>query len=209
MFKANFQISISGGIAVGKTTLAKMLDEKLQNCLTIIEIPEKNPYLSDFYSDMKRWSFHSRIGMLSLFAERYKKMQAAYHQSEIVVMDRCINELITFAIIQHSKGNLSTHEFNTFKEILDAFVLLSPSLDIVIHLSCSPNIALERIKSRGRKFESDVQAEYLLEIDHHYNDWVSSLPSSIHVIACNTNNGIDFETLIKSISNKFNERKAS
>lgn len=207
MYNSAHQIAISGGIAVGKTTITKQLSKKLPNCITFIENPERNPFLADFYSDMKKWSFHSRIAMLALFAKRYKKIKNMFHQYEICLMDRCIHELMTFAILQYRKGNLTEREYNTYKEILDAFILLSPQLDIIIYLKCSPEVALERINLRGRLFETAVSFKYLIEIEQTYDEWISSLPSSIHVIHCNTDVDTNIDILVKSILNILYKKK--
>ena len=78
MVKSTTCISISGGIAVGKTSLASLLNEKFQNSYVYLEEPAENSFLSDFYVNMKKWAFHSRIGMISLFSQRFLKIKEIF-----------------------------------------------------------------------------------------------------------------------------------
>jgi deoxyadenosine/deoxycytidine kinase len=181
-------VSISGGIAVGKTTLAGELSAIMPECQCFIEYPERSGYLSEFYEGMKKWAFHSRIGMLALFLGRYERLDAA---KGVVLMDRCVHELITFARLQYDAGNFSERDFHIYKSIYDAIVALVPPLDIVIYLQCSASIALARIKTRQRPFEANVTDAYLSRICEYYDPWLCALPASTQVLRYITDDGLD------------------
>jgi deoxyadenosine/deoxycytidine kinase len=199
MPRESLQVAICGGIAVGKTTLAERLTGKLQDCLTLIEHPETNPYLADFYVDMHHWAFHSRIAMLAMFAARYRTLADRSVVPTIVLMDRCIHELITFATLQYASGNLSDRDFSTYRTLHDGFLALTPPLDMVIYLSCSPTTALERIRLRGRSFEAQVKRGYLDAVAQQYQTWLAALPRATRVLRYSTDEEIDLGRLASTI----------
>ena len=69
----------------------------------------------------------------------------------------------------------------TFNDLLEAFILLYPPINVVVYLICSHETSLNRIRERGRSFEIGVSAEYLGYIDQQYNKWVRNLPSETQI----------------------------
>jgi deoxyadenosine/deoxycytidine kinase len=182
-----FYVCISGGIAVGKTTLATELAAVLPSCQTFIEHPENNPYLADFYADMHRWALHSRIAMLAMFASHYKETDQS---RQIILLDRSLHELITFANLQADRGNLVGRDLSIYRMLYDAFVTLAPPLDCVVYLTCSPRVAMDRIARRGRVFERQVTESYLLAVEEYYERWLPTLPPATTILRYNTDNGV-------------------
>ena len=180
-------VSVSGGIAVGKTTLTSHLASVLPACQAFFEHPGRNPYLADFYNDMKRWAFHSRIGMLAMFTSHYKEFD---NSNSVILLDRCVHELIAFATLHLDRGNLSAQEFATYRMLYDAFVALAPPLDVVVYLNCSPAVAMQRIAQRDRLFERAVTASYVLAVEQYYEEWLAALPASVTVLRYNTDSGV-------------------
>ncbi len=199
MKKHPLQVAVSGGIAVGKTTLVQQLSSRLPQCTALVEYPERNPYLADFYADMKRWSFHSRIAMLAMFAARYRTLSDRPSGASIVLMDRCIHELITFAALQHSSGNLSKRDYSIYRTLHDSFVLLAPPLDILIYLSCSEETSLKRLSARGRPFEAGVTEAYLRAIAEQYGTWLATLPDATRILSYDTDSDINLDDLVETI----------
>ena len=189
-------VSISGNISVGKTTLTSHLAGIIPSCQAFIEHPGRNPYLADFYKDMPRWAFHSRVAMLAMFASRYRKVDMA---KEIILMDRCIQEIITFANLQVELGNLSAREFSVYQMLYDCLVAATPTPNIVLYLTCSPKVALQRIAERGRAFEKEISEKYLSAVELYYEQWVSSLPATTTVLKYNTDSGIDAESVFTDV----------
>lgn len=189
-------VSISGGIGVGKTTLTSQLAGLVPDCQAFIEYPGRNPYLADFYADMHRWAFHSRVGMLALFASRYKEFDFT---KEVILMDRSLHENITFANLHVDRGYLSAREFAVYQMLYDVFVALARPLDVVVYLTCSPSVALQRIKQRDRKFEREVSEEYLAAVENCYEQWLAALPSTAILLKYNTDEGVQATTVLKDI----------
>jgi len=180
---ATRRIVISGGIGVGKTTLASRLHEQLPDTLLLLEYPEQNPFLADFYSDRKRWAFHSRIAMLAMFARRQAEAERiTLPASDTILMDRCLGEAVVFARLQHAAGNMTGREFETYLSLRDVLLSCSEPLDLVVYLHCSAAIALERVRTRARPFEASVTAEYLAKVAASYEGWLAELPVRTRVL---------------------------
>lgn len=189
-------IAISGGIAVGKTELGIQLSKTLPNCQHFQEYPDENPYLVDFYKNMEMWGFHSRIGMLALFAKRFSQIDGT---KKYILFDRCIQELITFAELHHDKGNMTDREFNVYTWLYDSYVHLLPNIDLFIYLHCSPHEALRRIELRSRDFEKGVKEEYLLTVEYYYDRWFEEKSGKQKLIKINTDQEIDVAKLSTKI----------
>lgn len=144
-------VAIVGGIAVGKTTIGNKLLSSIESLKFIEEDVSKNEFLEDFYGDMKRWAFHSRISTLAMIASNYVLDNVS---EDIILMDRCLDELITFARLQYEKGNLSDREFGVYCQLYSDIVAFAPEIDGYIYCHCDSALSLERIKKRDRKFES-------------------------------------------------------
>ena len=165
-------IAIVGGIAVGKTTIGHGLLKILPNMKFIEEDVSKNEFLEDFYGNMKRWAFHSRISTLAMIASNYD-VEAA--DSSIILMDRCLDELITFARLQYEKGNLSVREFKVYKQLYNCLIAFAPRIDGYIYCYCDSEISMERIKKRNREFEQGIDKTYVDKLNGEYDEWIGSL----------------------------------
>jgi deoxyadenosine/deoxycytidine kinase len=192
----NSYVSISGGISVGKTTLATKLAGLIPECQTFIEHPGRNPYLADFYADMPRWAFHSRVAMLAMFAAHYKEIDTT---KKVILMDRCIHELITFANLQLDMGNLSARDFSVYQMLYESFVALAPPPNVIIYLTCSPEVALQRMAVRDRPFEREISEKYIAAVELYYEQWLASLPATTPVLRYNTDSGVNAEKVLEDV----------
>lgn len=167
-------IAIVGGIAVGKTTIGKKLLGNLENAKFIEEDVSKNEFLSDFYDDMKKWAFHSRISTLAMVASNY----IFDGDDRVILMDRCLDELITFARLQYEKGNLTKREFMVYSQLYQDVLAFAPRIDGYIYCYCSSEISIERIKKRNRVFEQGIELDYLNRLNVEYEKWIETLNSN-------------------------------
>lgn len=185
-------IAIIGGIAVGKTTIGNEICNNLSGTKFIQEDVLDNEFLPDFYSDMKKWAFHSRISTLAMISSNYCLNNENY---KYILMDRCLDELINFAELQYNKNNMSEREFSVYKTLQKNLVKLAPPINYFIYCYCSPETSLQRIKLRDREFEQKIDIEYITNLNKIYDNWVNGLDKD-KVIKVNT------ETSIKSIVNQ-------
>ena len=155
----------------------------------IEEDVSKNEFLEDFYGNMKRWAFHSRISTLAMIASNYD-VEAA--DSSIILMDRCLDELITFARLQYEKGNLSVREFKVYKQLYNCLIAFAPRIDGYIYCYCDSEISMERIKKRNREFEQGIDKTYVDKLNGEYDEWIGSLEQE-KVYRINTGEKVDLQ----------------
>jgi deoxyadenosine/deoxycytidine kinase len=164
-------IAIAGNIGVGKSTLVEFLS-RTYGIAPYYEPSEDNPYLPDFYRDMKRWSFHSQLYFLS---SKFRIHQELDRMPGLVVLDRTIFEdAEIFATALHDMRCIDDRDWQTYwafyQSILDA---IRPP-DLMIYLRCSMRALRKRIRLRGRAMEQDVPLAYLRRLDRLYEKWVAS-----------------------------------
>jgi deoxyadenosine/deoxycytidine kinase len=188
-------ISVCGGIAVGKTTLCKLLHETDRTASLRLEEPADVAFLKEFYADRKRWAFHSRMGMLAYFHAR----DGASTVESKVLQDRCLHELVVFARAQLYTSTLTSEEYDLYRAIFSGFVKLVPMPSVIVRCVCPPEIALERVHRRGRVFEGSITTEYLSLIEARYDDWIAELPSTTQVVVVDTSAELDASDIWRRI----------
>lgn len=168
-------IAIAGNIGVGKSTLVEFLS-RTYGIQPFYEPSEDNPYLPDFYRDMKRWSFHSQLYYLS---NKFRLHQEMDRVPGVVVLDRTIFEdAEIFATALHDMKKMDDRDWATYwgfyQSILDA---IRPP-DLMIYLRCSMRTLRKRIRLRGREMEKDVPLSYLKRLDGLYETWIGAYSMS-------------------------------
>ena len=164
-------IIVAGNIGVGKTSLAERLGARL-GWRTAFESVADNPYLSDFYGDMRTWSFHLQVFFLGHRAHQYLEMAA---DPQSVVLDRSIYEdAYIFARALHHLGNLTERDYLSYRRVFDLIVSRLPAPDLLIYLRAPVPVLMKRIHSRGRAMESGISADYLSLLESFYDEWMSA-----------------------------------
>jgi len=164
-------IAIAGNIGVGKSTLTGMLAQSL-GWEPFYEAVEDNPYLADFYQDMRRWSFHSQIFFLS---RRLRHHRALLDHPNAVVQDRSVYEdAEVFARNLYRQGNMSERDYKSYRELYEVLTMFLPSPDLVVYLRSSVPTLQSRIAHRGREFEQDISPDYLAQLNDLYDEWIAS-----------------------------------
>ena len=162
-------IAIAGNIGSGKTTLTRLLAEHY-GWAPKYEDVDVNPYLSDFYNDMQRWSFNLQIYFLN---KRFQDVVEILNAAENVIQDRTIYEdARIFAPNLHSMGLMSTRDFENYKSLFDLMISLVKPPDLLIYLRSSiPNL-VHQIHNRGRAYESGIRIDYLEGLNDRYEEWI-------------------------------------
>ena len=165
-------IGLAGNIGVGKTTFTTQMAER-NGWKPFYESVSDNPYLSDFYGDMKRWSFNLQIYFLHKRFESHLNMSRS---NGGVIQDRTIYEDVEiFARNLHEMGNLSDRDWDNY---LGLFVTMTSFLikpDLIVYLRASTDTLLSRIHSRGRDYEQSIDPEYLHSLNIAYDKWINSV----------------------------------
>ncbi len=164
-----FFIAVAGNMGVGKSTLTNLLVKALDGT-PFYEAVDDNPYLTDFYQDMRQWSFHSQIFFLT---SRLRSHREILNHPSTVIQDRCIYEdAEIFARNLHQRGNMSDRDFTVYRSLYQEFTQFLPAPDLIIYLKASVPTLIERILRRGRDFEQDVSPLYLQQLNELYNAWI-------------------------------------
>jgi len=165
-------IGLAGNIGVGKTTFTTQMAER-NGWKPLYESVSDNPYLSDFYGDMKRWSFNLQIYFLHKRFESHLNMSRS---NGGVIQDRTIYEDVEiFARNLHEMGNLSDRDWDNY---LGLFVTMTSFLkkpNLIVYLRASTDTLLSRIHSRGRDYEQSIDPEYLHSLNIAYDKWINSV----------------------------------
>ena len=164
-------IAVAGNIGAGKSSLTRLLSDRLK-WKPVFESVEDNPYLPDFYKDMKRWSFHLQMYFL---ANRFKHHRAIVDSGESVVQDRSIYEdAEIFARNLHEMGNMDQRDYTTYVSLFHVMMEFLKPPDLMIYLRTSVETLLRQIERRGRSYEKSIPREYLERLDTHYERWIES-----------------------------------
>ena len=162
-------IAIAGNIGAGKTTLTKLL-AKHYGWTPHFEDVNNNPYLDDFYDDMKRWSFNLQIFFLR---SRMSQVLKIRESGEDVIQDRTIFEdAHIFAKNLRDMKLLSTRDYDNYEAIFSQMVSFVKPPDLLIYLKASVPTLVNQIQKRGRDYESSIRLDYLKSLNDRYNDWI-------------------------------------
>jgi deoxyadenosine/deoxycytidine kinase len=164
-------IAIAGNIGVGKSTLTGLLAQQLK-WEPFYEAVEDNPYLVDFYQDMRQWSFHSQIFFLS---RRLRHHRALLDHPNSVVQDRSVYEdAEVFAHNLYRQGNMGERDYKSYRELYEVLTMFLPSPDLVVYLRASVPTLQRRIAQRGREFEREISPDYLAQLNELYEGWTAN-----------------------------------
>ena len=164
-------VVVAGNIGTGKTSLAERLGARL-HWRTSFESVADNPYLADFYADMRRWSFHLQIFFLGHRAEQHLALARC---PESAIADRSIYEdAHIFARALRHMGNLSERDYQAYRRVFDQIVSGLPRPDLLIFLQAPVPVLLQRIGRRGRDIESGISGDYLSLLESFYEEWIQA-----------------------------------
>ena len=168
-------IAIAGNMGSGKSTLVDFL-ARTYDVSPFYEPNEENPYLPDFYKDMKRWAFRSQLYFLS---NKFRLHQELDRTPGVVALDRTIFEdAEIFATALHQMRKIDKRDWQTYWGFYQAILDAIKPPDLMIYLRCSMRTLRQRIKLRGRAMEQDVPLAYLKRLDRLYESWINSYEMS-------------------------------
>lgn len=194
-------IAIAGNIGAGKTTLTKML-AKYYGWEPRFESVSFNPYLEDYYTDIKRWAFCLETYFLK---ERFKDMIRVQQSGHTIVQDRSIFEgVYVFVRNNYERGDLSERDYQTFMELFDLLKAQMKMPDMMIYLRKSVPALVAQIQKRGRDYEQQMEIDYLKGLNDKYEDFIfRRYEGRVLVIDSDgmdfENNPADFRTVINKI----------
>lgn len=193
-------IGIAGNIGSGKTTLTRMLSEHY-GWTPKYESVAVNPYLEDYYKDIRRWSYNLETYFL---ARRFKDVLEISRSSEVIVQDRTLMEGVNiFVVNNHELGNLSDRDYDTYMQLYNLMISMAGTPDLLIYLKASVPHLVDNIRRRGRDYEQGMTLDYLQGLNSHYEKWISSYEGRMLVVEVDNldfeNNPADFASVTDKI----------
>ncbi|HSF78512.1 MAG TPA: deoxynucleoside kinase [Steroidobacteraceae bacterium] len=161
-------IAIAGNIGAGKTELTEFLFRRY-GLKPFYEPNDQNPYLEDFYADMKTWAYRSQLFFLT---HKFRLHLSLQGEPGAVVQDRTIYEdAEIFARNLYRQRLIEKRDFETYWELYQSIGRALRPPDLMIQLRCPVRTLRQRIRARGRSFEQDIPAAYLRRLNLLYEDW--------------------------------------
>ena len=184
---SEMHIGIAGNIGSGKTTLTRMLSEHY-GWTPKYEAVTYNPYLEDYYKDIKRWSFNLEVYFLQ---QRFKDVLEIASSDDVIIQDRTIFEgVYIFVANNKAMGNLSDRDYETYMDLFKLMMSLVKAPDLLIYLRSSVPHLVSQIQKRGREYEQSIELDYLEGLNNRYEQWISEYPGRVLTIDAD---GLDFQ----------------
>ena len=184
---SEMHIGIAGNIGSGKTTLTRMLSEHY-GWTPKYEAVTYNPYLEDYYKDIKRWSFNLEVYFLQ---QRFKDVLEIASSDDVIIQDRTIFEgVYIFVANNKAMGNLSDRDYETYMDLFKLMMSLVKAPDLLIYLRSSVPHLVSQIQKRGREYEKSIELDYLEGLNNRYEQWISEYPGRVLTIDAD---GLDFQ----------------
>lgn len=172
-------IAIAGNIGAGKTTLTTML-AKRYGWTAQFEPVDNNPYLADYYEDMKRWSFNLQIYFLN---KRFRDVVEILRSNDTIIQDRTIFEdARIFAPNLHDMGLMSDRDYDNYIQLFDLMLSLVKLPDLLIYIRSSVPHLIEHIQRRGRDYEQTMRIDYLRGLNERYEDWIKTYNGELMIV---------------------------
>ena len=197
-------VAVAGNIGAGKTTLTEMLS-KHYRWIPQFEDVDHNPYLTDFYDDMPRWSFNLQIYFLH---GRLNQILDIQRGTETIIQDRTIYEDANiFAPNLHEMGLMSKRDFDNYYGFFSTIKTMVQPPDLLIYLKASVPTLVSQIQKRGREYEENIRLDYLKKLNEYYNKWIEGYKEGpLLVIDCDKNkfgeNEEDLGEIISKVDGK-------
>jgi deoxyadenosine/deoxycytidine kinase len=163
-------VAVAGNIGVGKSTLVALLCHHL-GWQPFYEPVAENPYLADFYADMRAWAFHSQVFFLT---HRLRAHRQLLDHPTSVIQDRTLYEdAEIFALNLYRQGLIQERDYRAYRELYEVLTVFLPPPDLVVYLRASVPTLVGRISRRGRDYERTIAPDYLGQLNELYEAWIA------------------------------------
>ncbi|MCH8568289.1 MAG: deoxynucleoside kinase [Balneolales bacterium] len=195
--------AIAGNIGAGKSSLTGLLSKHF-GWKPYYESVDDNPYLSDFYEDMKRWSFNLQVYFLS---SRFRHQKLLMLKDESYIQDRTIYEDVEiFARNLYEMGLMSERDYQNYSSLFEEMTSYLNPPDLLIYLRADVPTLVKQIQQRGRDYETTIRIDYLEGLNKLYEDWISRYPYQKLIIETDgldfVNNKEDLGKVIELVENR-------
>lgn len=196
-------IAIAGNIGAGKSSLTRLLAHHF-GWESYFESVEDNPYLSDFYEDMRRWSFNLQVYFLS---SRFQHQLDILKGASNFIQDRTVYEDVEiFAKNLYEMGLMSKRDYANYSALFNMMVQFIRPPDLLIYLRAQVPTLVRQIQQRGREFENTIRIDYLERLNQHYETFIENYPNEKLIIETDSmdfvNNSEDLGKIIQLIEQR-------
>ncbi len=169
--KSKIFVAVAGNIGSGKSSLTTLL-AKQYSWEAYYESVDDNPYLSDFYGDMSRWSFNLQVYFLS---KRFRDHKSIVEGDKSVIQDRSIYEdAEIFAKNLNKIGKMDDRDYKNYVELYKVMMEYLQPPGLLIYLEAKIDTLLKQIAKRGREYEQSIPRAYLEQLDENYREWIGN-----------------------------------
>ena len=203
-------IVIAGNIGSGKTTLTKML-ARHYGWEARLESVVNNPYLTDYYQDMKRWALNLEVYFL---IERFRDILKIAQSDKTIIQDRSIFEgVYIFTANNHDMGNMSDRDFDTYMGLFQSMMMVIKQPDLLVYLRASVDHLVDNVHKRGRDFEQNMRLDYLRNLNERYETFVDKYDGPKLIVDVNNVDFLhsrqDFADIVSQINQKLGLKSAT
>jgi deoxyadenosine/deoxycytidine kinase len=201
--KSSKYVAVAGNIGAGKSSLTGLLAKHF-NWEAFYESVDDNPYLADFYEDMRRWSFNLQIYFLS---SRFRHQKEMLGEKISLIQDRTIYEDVEiFAKNLHEMNLMSDRDFANYEALFHEMSNYLRPPDLLIYLRAQVPTLVKQIQQRGRDYENTIRIDYLERLNKLYENWIDRYPHEKLIIETDeldfVNNNEDLGKIIESVDQR-------
>ncbi len=172
-------IGIAGNIGSGKTTLTTLL-ARHYGWTPKFESVTYNPYLADYYADIKRWSFALEMYFLQ---QRLHDVLEISQSKDVIIQDRTLMEGVNiFVANNYAQGNLTERDYNTYMDTYNVMMEVVKEPDLMIYLRSGIEHLVYQIQKRGRDYEQSISIEYLSGLNERYENWIAGYKGKLIIV---------------------------
>ena len=199
-------VAVAGNIGVGKSSLVELLSARL-GWEPFYEPVGENPYLADFYTDMRAWSFHSQVFFLS---RRLRAHRQLIDHPTSAIQDRSVYEdAEIFAYNLHLQKHMAERDYQTYRELYQVLSQFLPPPDLVVYLRATVDTLVKRIANRGRDYEQQIEREYLTHLNSLYESWIENFTlCPVLTVPADDLNYVAYDSHLDLIVSKIQEKLA-
>lgn len=199
-------VAVAGNIGVGKSSLVELLSARL-GWEPFYEPVGENPYLADFYTDMRAWSFQSQIFFLS---RRLRAHRQLLDHPTSAIQDRSVYEdAEIFAYNLYLQKHMVERDYQTYRELYQVLSQFLPPPDLVVYLRATVDTLVQRIANRGRDYEQQIEREYLARLNSLYESWIENFTlCPVLTVPADDLNYVAYDSHLDLIVSKIQEKLA-